>query len=362
MHWVFVLEKLGGRGGVETVMRMVSHEIERSGDSVCVYLPVPSGETAWEQDLPEVVYYDPVLQNVRYATMHMGWRRVLGLRRQVELRQPPDVVVAAHVPWTAFYSRMALGYRGAPLVSWLHNIPEAFLDPEYIQYADLHWAVSAGTAEKVRAQVKNGRRVVLVRSPVRIDVPPIAQTSQKDPAEFLYIGRLANEQKRVDLCLKALAMVDRPWRLDVYGDGPDAPDLRELAQELGIDARCTWHGWTDDPWQAVARASALLVTSQHEGLCLVAGEALARRVPVVSSDSAGGAIELVRHGENGLIFPKGDAEALASALTEAIDEGLFGSLSAQAGIGLEEVSVESVVRRMRASLGYLHPDVRGGLR
>lgn len=357
MHWVFVLEKLSGQGGVETVMRMVAREITGAGDSICVYLPVPSGDPAWERDLPEVVYYDPSLQHARYATMHVGWRRVLGLRRQIELRHKPDVVVATHIPWTAFYARMALGYGGAPLVSWLQGAPEAFLDPEYIQYADLHWAISAATAEKVRAQVKNGRRVVLVRNPVQLDVPGVAQPTRAEPARFLCIGRLDGEQERVDLSLNALALLHRPWVLDVYGDGPHAPRLRELARELGIEERCRWHGWTDDPWQTVTHATALLGTSDF----LAAGAALARHVPVVAWGGEEGAAELVRSGENGLIFPNGDAEALTRTLTEAIDQGLFRTLAEQAGSGLEELSVQKVVGRMRASLGYLRESAGGGL-
>ncbi|EQD26769.1 UDP-D-galactose:(glucosyl)lipopolysaccharide-1,6-D-galactosyltransferase, partial [mine drainage metagenome] len=225
MHWVIILDNLGGRGGVESVVRLVSEEIARSKDSVSVYLPGPSEDSDWERDLPEVVYYDPVLHAGRFMGLQSTWRRVLGLRRQMELRRPADVVVAGHVPRTALYARMAIGYGKTPIVSWLHNPPEAFHEPEHIQYADLHWAIAAGIAAKVQAIVRGARRVVQVGNPIRLDVAEVAQPGDKEPARFLYVGRLENAQKRVDVCIRGLALLDRPWTLDVYGDGPDAPGL-----------------------------------------------------------------------------------------------------------------------------------------
>jgi len=55
-----------------------------------------------------------------------------------------------------------------------------------------------------------------------------------------------------------------------------------------------------------------------DGFGMVVTEAFAHGLPVITTDQAGAA-DLVRHGENGLIIPAGDAAALKSALQWCLD-------------------------------------------
>ena len=72
--------------------------------------------------------------------------------------------------------------------------------------------------------------------------------------------------------------------------------------------------------EVLADLDVLVVPSMWiENAPFIIREAFAARVPVVASD-LGGMAEMVRHGIDGLLFPAGNAEALAVALKRMIDE------------------------------------------
>jgi glycosyltransferase involved in cell wall biosynthesis len=71
-------------------------------------------------------------------------------------------------------------------------------------------------------------------------------------------------------------------------------------------------------FEGLDRADILVFPTLSDGFGMVVTEAFARGVPVIATDRAG-ASDLVRHGENGLIVPAGDAAALADALRWCLD-------------------------------------------
>lgn len=121
-----------------------------------------------------------------------------------------------------------------------------------------------------------------------------------------YVGRLATEKR-----LEMLApLQDLPGvRLVVVGDGPAR---RHLERRLD---RAAFLGFASG--EALSRAFASLDVFVHPGadetFCQAAQEALSSGVPVVAA-AAGGLLDLVRHGETGLLWPADDGTALVDAV------------------------------------------------
>jgi glycosyltransferase involved in cell wall biosynthesis len=60
-----------------------------------------------------------------------------------------------------------------------------------------------------------------------------------------------------------------------------------------------------------SHADIFVLPSRYDGWGVVINEALGAGLPVIASDQVGAAHDLVRHGENGFIFPAGDKQQLA---------------------------------------------------
>ncbi|WP_367307038.1 glycosyltransferase [Alicyclobacillus acidocaldarius] len=349
MRWFFVLEHLGGQGGVESVLTTVSTYLRDKGHEVVLLMPHPSDNPAWEVPLC-TVYYAMSAPPPRSALDHVA-TRILGLCHTASLLPQPDVVVATHVPHTALYARMAFGHlRGVPVVSWLHAPLQLFAEPHLVQYADLHWCISSGIASSIAELVGGAANVHWIGNPVRIDVSRVP--APKGKPRFLYMGRLENGQKRLDVLLHGLSQLDEDWHLDVYGDGPDRGVVKDWAESLGIDGRITWHGYVPSPWERVSEASALLLTSDIEGFGMVLAEALARGVPAVAADCPTGPRDLVEDGANGYLFRSGDSLDLRRKLSLLLSRS-DAERERMAEIAVQSVqkfSVDRVVGRMLASL------------
>jgi glycosyltransferase involved in cell wall biosynthesis len=157
--------------------------------------------------------------------------------------------------------------------------------------------------------------------------PPAAGRQRLGVSGFVVgaAGRLVPE-KGLDTLLHAAARVTArvPVSVALIGDGPEAGRLRALAEALGLQRRLAMPGAV--PYDRMADClSALDVlalpsrTTAHwkEQFGRVLVEALACGVPVVGSRT--GAIPEVI-GPGGLLFPEGDADALAACLTQLADD------------------------------------------
>jgi glycosyltransferase involved in cell wall biosynthesis len=108
----------------------------------------------------------------------------------------------------------------------------------------------------------------------------------------IWAGRLNNRHKRLDILLRALAVIDPGlWApLTVVGDGPDKASLKALAVELGIDNLVVWPGFIADQERIAelfARAAVFVNPSAYEGLPLTVLEAQACGLPVLASNIPG---------------------------------------------------------------------------
>lgn len=120
-------------------------------------------------------------------------------------------------------------------------------------------------------------------------------------------------QKDQDTLLRALAQLPENYRLRLVGDGARRAELESLAQTLGITARIDFAGVRSDIPDVLAEADVVVLSSHWEGFGLAAVEGMAAGRPVIVTDVPG-LREIV--GGFGLLFPHGDAAALAGTILE----------------------------------------------
>jgi len=157
------------------------------------------------------------------------------------------------------------------------------------------------------------------------------------------VARLV-EKKGIDLLVDAVALLARRGRsvpVLIVGDGPERDALAARAAALGVAELVTFTGAVDSDGVAAAYARASMVVlpcrvsadGDRDGLPTVLTEALARALPVISTDVVG-IPELVQHERTGLLVPPEDGPALARAIERLLDDDALGRRLGSAGRAL----------------------------
>ncbi len=147
--------------------------------------------------------------------------------------------------------------------------------------------------------------------------------------ELLFVGRLV-EKKGVQTLLEAMPKVlegHPSVRLSVAGSGPMEAELKQLAAQLHLSDKIDFLGMVAQTQLPVLYQRATLAifpfivakSGDQEGFGLVQVEAMGCECPVITGDLP--AIhDIITHEENGLIFPSGNAQALADSIIKLLDD------------------------------------------
>jgi glycosyltransferase involved in cell wall biosynthesis len=158
----------------------------------------------------------------------------------------------------------------------------------------------------------------------------IGSVARKDNGEFRagMIGRIAPwKGQHVFVRAFARAFPDGPERAAIvgaplFGADEDAylDDLRALAERLGLNGRLELTGFRENVADELARLDVLVhASTEPEPFGQVVVEGMAAGLPVVAA-AAGGPAEVIEDGVDGLLYPPGDARALAKTLRRLADD------------------------------------------
>jgi glycosyltransferase involved in cell wall biosynthesis len=322
---VMALRVLGSGARSDETFRLVKPFPVRRLDGLAFHLALPFRVAR------EIRDYDPdvVLVQGAHETAAALVGRFLSRRR-------PRVVLDLHGDWrtaTRLYgsrARRVLSPLGDRLAAWA------------VRHADGVRTVSEFTTRLVREQGVEPRATFAAF----MDLDPFLTPPLPLPASpgALFVGAL-ELYKGVDVLAAAWPKVGA-GRLRVIGKGPRADVIARLGVRQDRDLR------PDEIATALDEATCLVLPSRGEGMGRVVVEALLRGRPVVGT-RGGGIEDLVHDGENGLLVPPGDAQALAAALRRVLtDRVLAERLAAAARPSVEPwvVTPEEYARRLGALL------------
>jgi glycosyltransferase involved in cell wall biosynthesis len=138
----------------------------------------------------------------------------------------------------------------------------------------------------------------------------------------LVIGSVCvlRREKRLDLLLEAFARIRHRQpgaKLLIVGSGPELEGLQRQRDRLGLETDCEFVPATNEVSRWLAAMDIFVIPSDSEAFSNALLEAMASGCCPVGSH-VGGMPELIAPGERGLLFPVGDAAALAAALETLI--------------------------------------------
>ncbi len=143
--------------------------------------------------------------------------------------------------------------------------------------------------------------------------------SQREPKQILWCGRFL-ELKHPEAALHAVLRLKQEgseFLLKFIGSGPLEPVLRAETKALGLLEQVQFLGAMPAAQvrREMAQAGIFLFTSdRREGWGVVLNEAMDSGCAVIASHAIGSVPFLLKHGENGLVYPSGNEDRLYDCL------------------------------------------------
>ncbi len=151
------------------------------------------------------------------------------------------------------------------------------------------------------------------------------------PGQFALVnaGRFIHD-KGQDLLVQMMAGLPQPQvQLCLVGD-PQTEHGQTVKASAQADPRIHFLGYRSDVQRILPAFDAYVLSSRREAMPLSLIEAMAARLPIVTT-SVGGVPEVVQHGVSGLIVPPDDVAALTRAVTQLLNDPQAAMAMAQAG-------------------------------
>ena len=179
------------------------------------------------------------------------------------------------------------------------------------------------------------------------DKDPLCDRTQMAPNGEKIVAHISNMRKvkRIPNIIEAFYKIQEvtPAVLLMIGEGPECELAEQQAKDLGIFHRVKFLGKTSEIERLLCMSDLFLLPSETESFGLVALEAMAARVPVISSN-AGGLPELNVHGKTGYLVDVGDVNAMAEyGLRLLQDDALLSEFKENAYQRSLEFSLDKVV-------------------
>jgi N-acetylgalactosamine-N,N'-diacetylbacillosaminyl-diphospho-undecaprenol 4-alpha-N-acetylgalactosaminyltransferase len=191
--------------------------------------------------------------------------------------------------------RVIVSERAMPTLQYAGTLQgkiNKFLIRNLFNRADLVVANSQGNALDLQTNfaIKN---ITVINN--LFDIEKIVALSKEkatlqDGFSFITIGRL-DEGKNHQLLIKAMSSIEA--NLYIIGDGVLRTKLQHQIEELGLEERVFLLGKQKNPYQYLSKANAFLFASNREGFPNVLIEALACKLPIISTDCQSGPREIL---------------------------------------------------------------------
>ena len=337
-------------GGLGRHVHHLATELAAAGHEVVVLSRRPTGT-----DPKSHPTTDEVAEGVRviaaaqdpheftFGADMMAWTMAMGhamTRAGLSLKDWRPDLVHAH-DWLVAHPAVALAeFFDVPLVSTIHATEAGrhsgwvsgevsrqvhALESWLVHETDSLIACSASMREEITELFAPGlSEVNVIPNGIDTDGWPFTMRESHDgPAELLYFGRLEYE-KGVHDAIAALPRIRRAHpgtTLTIAGEGTQYDFLVEQARKHRVVKAVNFVGRLEhsDLLAALRRADAAVLPSHYEPFGIVALEAAATGIPLVTSN-AGGLGEAVIDGVTGLSYPPRDIAALTAAVCTALDD------------------------------------------
>jgi glycosyltransferase involved in cell wall biosynthesis len=314
-------------GGLERVVHALAIGQARRGQDVHVIVLLELGTT----EPPFVARLrDGGVSVISIVLRGRAYGKQLRLLRQYCARLAPDVI-HSHGYLPDVLSALLIPRVSAARVSTVHGFVGGTRRGrvyEWLQCRTYRWIDAVAVSNKLAADlVQRGvaeRHVhMIANAAVEIENPASRAAAREtlgiSGEGFIigWIGRVSHE-KGLDVLIDALPTLSGfTARLVVIGDGRDRRMMEDRARRATASIAVSWAGIVPDAARVLRAFDVLVISSRTEGTPMTLLEAMAVRVPIVTT-AVGGIPDVVSNGE-AILVPSDDPAALAAAIRSVHD-------------------------------------------
>ena len=333
-------------GGLESYVRnLIGGLIDDHGWRVVLVTTGPRGSGVQCEDVGDLrVYRLPYQVQVYNTRFSLAWRRQL---EKIIRDEKPDLV-NAHTPTPGLADVAASVTGRVPLVVTYHagsmhkgrwpadlfiSLYEKVLCRRLLGRAA--WVISSSDFVRDSFLVRVRAKCTTVTPGV--DVGSFTPGPTRPRGRVLFVGGLgrADSHKGLDRLLHSFASLvedRRDLRLDVVGSGDAQGHYHELSRALGVDGRVRFLGRLAgaELVEAYRSATVLALATTNDSFPMVLLEAMACRVPVVST-RVGGIPSLVDDGQDGFLVDAEDMAGFTERLGRILDDPDLAARMGEAG-------------------------------
>lgn len=160
--------------------------------------------------------------------------------------------------------------------------------------------------------IHNGVDISAIKNAEPIDRNEIDPNIQRPDRIIIQVAAFRSGKDQTTL-IKAMQQLPAIFKLWLVGEGATENSCKRMVNELGLENRVTFLGQRMDVPSLLKTADYVVLSSKYEGLSLSSIEGMASGRPFLASDVPG-LHEIV--GNAGILFPFGNASALAAKIME----------------------------------------------
>jgi glycosyltransferase involved in cell wall biosynthesis len=254
-----------------------------------------------------------------------------------ELRKNPPDVFVPNLVVAAYHAGRWVREAGVPTIGVLHSddpfyhaIQSEFVAGPEINRVSALVCVSNELAEQ--ASITAPHDVEVRRIPYGVGIPARNVKSIRGLFRLAYVGRLAQEQKRIaDVVAGMCSAVSQVKGVEavIYGDGPDRYAVEHILAHRGEGLSVKLAGLiaSGSIQDRMLEADAIILLSDYEGLPIALLEAMACGCVPIVSNMRSGIPELVEDGVTGLIVHDRNAAFVNAVRRLSTDSDLHRRLS-----------------------------------
>lgn len=342
---------LGGmtRGGAERVVSILSKEYAEQG---------------WDTDICVLLFYKldyEIDRSTRFLDFTgKGESRVrripywLSSIRQYVKERKPDVIVSFVARINALVQLACIGLNIPIIVSERidprhdgREMPIKILNNLFYPKAEKVVFQTRRIESYFNKRIRDNGCIIL--NPISVTT----KVYEKRKKKIVTAGRLMRQKNHRMLIesFRDVVGVYPQYELWIYGEGDLLEELIALGKALGIEDKVYFPGNSPDVHREMADAEMFVLSSDYEGLSNALMEAMMMGLPCISTRCSG-SDEIIVDGENGLLVPTGDGQALTEGLLRLIRDGdLRRRLGDAAVKTAESFSVEVVIKQWMEVIG-----------